>query len=187
MNKLLARHETRADYKARFTTSEFMAMADAGAFPDMRIELVQGELERMNPPMSEHAFGQGDVIWRLGAAVSGLDDRHVCGEVGIDLGDDTVRACDAAVVNRRPSGRCLLRPQDLLLVVEIADESVDRDLGPKRFDYAKAGVAYYWVVDVGARSVTVMSEPGAGDYASRHIVRFGEPLAVPGTDRTITL
>jgi Uma2 family endonuclease len=35
--------------KARFTTREFVQMIDAGAFADMKVELVRGELERMPP------------------------------------------------------------------------------------------------------------------------------------------
>ena len=35
--------------------------------------------------------------------------------------------------------------------------------------------------------VHVYGEPVAGDYAQIATVRFGAPLAVPGTDATITL
>ncbi|TCP73253.1 putative restriction endonuclease [Sphingomonas sp. PP-CE-1G-424] len=60
-------------------------------------------------------------------------------------------------------------------------------MGPKRTDYASIGIENYWVVD-GARSVVhVFGEPVDGDYAQVHTVRFGEPLAVPGTNATIII
>ena len=34
--------------KARFTIAEFVRMGESGAFDDMKIELVYGELERMD-------------------------------------------------------------------------------------------------------------------------------------------
>lgn len=40
---------------ARFTTAEFLCMAEAGAFDDMNVELVDGELSRMTPPMNDHS------------------------------------------------------------------------------------------------------------------------------------
>jgi hypothetical protein len=38
------------------------------------------------------------------------------------------------------------RPQDVLLVVEVADETVSHDLGPKARVYARAGFSVYWVI-----------------------------------------
>ena len=63
MNKpaSLAASET---FKARFTTAEFLHMAEAGAFDDMKVELVEGELERMNPPQTGHAGRRARVDWR---------------------------------------------------------------------------------------------------------------------------
>ena len=45
----------------------------------------------------------------------------------------------------------------------------------------------YWVVD-GARGVVhVFDRRGEDGYDGIALVRFGEPLAVPGTEPTITL
>ncbi len=75
----------------------------------------------------------------------------------------------------------------MLLVVEIAETTLTRDMGTKRARYAAAGIPEYWVVD-GARSVVhVHREPIDCDYALIHTARFGEPLAVPGTEATILL
>ena len=45
----------------------------------------------------------------------------------------------------------------------------------------------YWVVDVNARVVHVMSDPQDGVYSRREVVRFDEPLAIPGSDAAIIL
>ena len=81
----------------------------------------------------------------------------------------------------------MLRPDEVALVVEIADTTLSHDLGLKCRKYAEAGVPVYWVVDASRAVVHVHAEPVEGDYVEIHTVRFGQPLAVPGTDRAITL
>jgi hypothetical protein len=42
-------------------------------------------------------------------------------------------------------------------------------------------------VDVERRVVHVFDRPEAGDYLGIDLVRFGEPLVVPGSEAAITL
>jgi Uma2 family endonuclease len=179
--------DVQIDHKARFTTAEFLRMVAAGAFEDMKVELVEGELERMNPPMSEHGRLQMDVGYRLRRIFDGHATIRVFGETGIALGPDTVRACDAVVVRAAPEADRLLRPDEILLVIEIAESTLARDLGPKRIDYARAGIPHYWVVDGDRSVVHLYADPVAGEYADICSIRFGAPMPVPGTGATITL
>lgn len=170
--------------RAAFTTAEYLRMGESGAFDDMKIELVDGELERMMSPMSGHASKQAVLV---GLLFQVADRGLVLGEVGIDFGDDTVLACDAALL-RSPMGEDrLLLPADVRLVVEIAQTSLARDQGIKRIRYAAAGIPEYWVVDGDRAVIHVYREPVDGDYALISTVRFGDPLAVPGTGATITV
>lgn len=186
MNKPAARMIAESSAGARFTTAEFMLMAASGAFDNMKIELVDGELERMTPPMREHARRQMMVAFRLNEATT-ASELVVLGETGIDLDDDTVLACDVALVRPAPPENRLVRAKEIVLAVEIAESTVVRDLGFKRAAYASAGIAHYWVVDGERAIVHVFAAPVNGQYTEGSIVRFGEPLAVPGTDRTIML
>lgn len=169
-------------FKARFSTSEFITLCDAA---DLWLELVDGELERMSPPAGADGERQATISALLWNALRGRELK-VTGEIGIDLGSDTVLACDAAVI-REIDGNRFLRPDVLLLVVEIAETTLARDMGMKRERYAAAGIPEYRVVD-GVRSVVhVCHEPVDGDYANVRTLRFGEALAVPGTDQTIVI
>jgi Uma2 family endonuclease len=62
-------------------------------------------------------------------------------------------------------------PQDLALVVEVADASLRRDQTVKLRIYARAGVAVYWIVNLVDRRVEVYTDPtGPADeplYRSR--------------------
>lgn len=184
MNKPLARLYAAPDGHARFTAAEFLRMCDSGAFDDMKVELVKGELERMPPPGTRHAARQAQVLIRLSMVIA---LERLVGEVGIDLGDDTVLGCDAVVLHAPVMENRRLVPADVLLAVEVAETSVPRDTGMKRLAYAEAGIPHYWVLDGDRSVVRVFSEPLAGDYVSVSTVAFGAPVAVPGTDRTIVI
>ncbi len=172
------------DNRARFTTAEFLRMVESGAFEDMKVELIDGELERMNPPLGGHAAAQANILIELASVVS--KDR-LRGEVGIVLDDSTVVACDAALLRKPVAENRFLTPADMLLVVEVAQTTQGRDMGLKRMLYAQADIPAYWVIDGVRRVVHVYADPVEGEYSSVHTVRFGAPLAVPGSDAAITL
>lgn len=169
-----------------FTAAEFLRMGESGAFDDMKVELIGGEIQRMNPPIGGHAGRQASVIGQLWAVIPDASGR-LHGEVGIALDPDTVVACDAAVLRRPMMERRVLQPDEVLLAVEIAETTLNRDLGLKRQLYAEAGVLNYWVVDTVRRVTHVFGDPEQSDYVSIRTVPFGEPLPVPGTDATIML
>jgi Uma2 family endonuclease len=91
---------------------------------------------------------------------------------------------DAIVLKRSYSGFRTATPQpdDLELVVEVADTSKVFDLTTKAALYARAKIIEYWVVDIPGRRLIVHRDPNAGQYES--IVAYGEnesvaPLAAP--------
>ena len=74
------------------------------------------------------------------------------------------------------------RAQDLRLVVEIADTSLNFDLTVKAALYARAGVCEYWVLDVAGRRLLVHRNPRSGAYADITVYDQHEsvsPLAAP--------
>lgn len=169
---------------ARFSAAEFARMMESGAFEDMWVELVEGESQRLPPRGNIHRRNQMAVLSRF---LRHLPEALVCGEVGIEAGLDTALACDAAVLAREVVDDGLVPAEAIALVVEIAVSTRDRDLGLKRRLYAAAAIPTYWVVDVERRLVHVFDRPEGGDYMGLSLVRFGEPLTVPGTDEAITL
>ena len=55
------------------------------------------------------------------------------------------------------------QPRDMLLVIEVADSSLDEDLGEMAELYAQAGIKDYWVVNIPDFCVEVFRQPNAGD------------------------
>lgn len=170
---------------SRFSSRDFIDMLDIGAFADMRVELIEGRLEKLSPAQTRHSRMNATLASQLEKAYAAIK-IDLCVDLAVQVDEDTIRGVDIAValgefVDGVPSA------SDVFLAVEIGVTTLSRDLGSKANDYARAGIPHYWVVDYDACVVHVMGEPGHGGYTSRSVVRFGEPLAVPGTSETIIL
>jgi len=68
-------------------------------------------------------------------------------------------------------------PDDIFLVVEVADSSLHYDQTEKAPRYGRAGIPEMWIVDVDAVAVTVYTDPGPDGYATRRVLRRGDEVA----------
>ncbi|KQU52933.1 hypothetical protein ASG67_08640 [Sphingomonas sp. Leaf339] len=172
----------------RFSAAEFMELTQHPPIVDWpgKIELVEGEIVRMAPANVRHWNAQRLAFLRLQSVFADLGTGWIVGqEPTVRLAPDTIREPDVAVLCNPDMAATLFDRAALFLAVEVADTSLAIDLGVKRLDYATALVAHYWVIDLNGRCIHVMSDPQSQDYMTRTIVRFGESIAVPGTDGTI--
>lgn len=183
------RLEARTAVPARFTVDEFLELASSPVFATAdKLELVDGVIVRMPPPHPPHMFYQRQVFVALHEIFGdGLDGYIAQFEMSLRLSDSTLLAADVGLLKPYlPRGR-FIDTETVLLAVEIAHTSQSYDLVDKRLDYAGAGIPNYWVVDIVKRRTHSMARPLDGDYAERRPYAFGEPIPVPGTDRTIVI
>jgi Uma2 family endonuclease len=69
-------------------------------------------------------------------------------------------------------------PADVLLLIEVADSSLDYDRTVKLPLYAENGIAEYWLVNLVDECIEVHRQPGPnGTYAEPRVVGRGERLA----------
>ena len=71
---------------------------------------------------------------------------------------------------------------DVLLVIEVADSSLARDLGPKSLAYAQAGVPELWVVDLPHRQLHRLTQTSPEGYQEQTAAGENEtisPLLIP--------
>jgi Uma2 family endonuclease len=69
------------------------------------------------------------------------------------------------------------RPEDVLLVVEVAESSLRYDRTTKLRLYARAGVPEYWVVSVAGEWIEVYRSPEGDGYRERRRAGRGETIA----------
>jgi Uma2 family endonuclease len=69
------------------------------------------------------------------------------------------------------------RPEDVLLLVEVADTSVDTDRRIKMPLYARAGIGEVWLLDLPAERVEIYREPAATGYRETRTLARGQGLS----------
>lgn len=152
-----------------FTVSEYHRMAEAGIFTeDDRVELIEGEVVAMSPIGSRHAA----CVKKLAAMIRDCTSRRglVVGvQDPIGLSEHSEPLPDISILRPRADFYAGGHPgpEDVLVLVEVADASVMYDRNTKLPLYARAGIADTWLVDLVKNVVDVYSSPGMNGYAKQ--------------------
>ena len=151
---------------------------------DERVELIDGIVTKMNPIGSEHAACVNKLNRHFSRALS-PEDATIGVQNPIVLDDGTEPEPDLALLKPRDDAYASAhpRPADVLLVVEVADTTVEEDRTVKLPRYAAAGIPEVWLVNIPDRKIEVYQTPvGTGadaGYKIRVEYRPGETLS-PG-------
>lgn len=161
--------------KRWISADEYERMGEAGIFhPDDRLELIEGEIYEMSPIGSPHAACVSFLTDVLSAFAAGKFMVRV--QNPIRLNDFSEPQPDLALVRRREDyyrgGHPT--PADVLLVVEVADSTVETDRKVKVPLYAQAGVAEAWVVNIPEGQLEIYAEPAGGAYQFKQVYKRGE-------------
>ena len=190
MDDLAARNQFHEE-PMRFSAEEFFELAKHAPIADHsgKVELVDGVIVRMSPALNPHAKYHSQLMIRLSMAYGEErpDSWVVRVELTLRLGNYTTRDADIAVIRNPGDDQGAGKPHDVLMVVEIAHTSLEKDLGPKRANYATAGIPHYWVVDVEGRQVRQFTQPMGDRYDCETCINFGTLIDVPETDTAITV
>lgn len=169
----------------RFTVEEYRKMGEAGIFSeDDRVELIDGEVVEMAAIGDRHVesvmrFNRLLSRWVLLEAPEADDDGEggtaffVSPQNPLTLGEHFEPEPDLVLVRRREGRAGVPIPEEVLLVVEVADTSLAYDRDTKLPLYAEAGIPEAWLVDLTADAIEVYSEPGPRGYGSLARIRRG--------------
>jgi hypothetical protein len=167
--------------EARFDRAQFEKMARAGVFGRDRVELRRGRIALMSPKHVPHASVQTSLMLVLDACLSRASlPWRVLAEVTVDLAADFQPMPDIVVWDPLACDPDLDGPapgRAVKLVIEVADATLADDIGEKLLEYARAGVAEYWVADVKGRLILRHAGPSETGFARREPVLFGQTAA----------
>jgi len=171
-----------------FTVEEYHRMAEAGILSeDDRVELIEGELVTMSPIGSRHAA----CVARLTALLFPVEGRGILWvQNPIRLGARSEPQPDVALLRYRPDFYASAHPgpEDVLLVVEVAETSADADRSLKIPLYARYGIPEAWLVDLLEERIEIYRHPTPQGYRSLHIAHRGEtvsPTALPDLELSV--
>jgi Uma2 family endonuclease len=168
------------------TVAEYLAI---GEVEHGYSELVEGRLVMSPSPSPLHNLASWEICLALGRQLPA--DLLTVQDVDVDLelaeadAPGFVRRPDIVVVHRDVPRRIqreggVIRASDVLVVVELVSPSSRRtDHVIKRGEYADAGIAHYWIVDL-AEPVSLLACHLAGEFG------YVDGAAATGTFTTTT-
>lgn len=163
--------------KHRFTVEEYHRMGAAGIFSeDDRVELIEGEIVEMSPIGSRHAA----CVDRLNHLFSQRAGERTIVRVQnpIRLSGHSEPQPDLALLRPRLNfyAHAHPSPEDVLLVVEVAETLADYDREVKVPLSARAGIPEVWLAELDAEKIEVYRQPGPHGYQEVQTVRRGQQL-----------
>ncbi len=170
--------ETEGPQRVKLRARDFAFLDERGAFDDYaKTELMEGQVYYMNARHRPHALLKITLydVLKAGLAASASPLRPLV-EVSVALGEHDVPEPDIVLTNE-PSGTGFVPGESVKLVVEVADATLDVDLGRKLRAYAAAGVPEYWVADLNGRVIHQLWAPEGDGYREHRQLAFGEAVA----------
>jgi Uma2 family endonuclease len=149
----------------RFTVDEYYRMAEVGILePGERVELIDGQIVRMAAIGTKRAA----CVNRLTRLLVHVPESRalVAIQNPVRLNDLSEPEPDVTLARPRSDDYASAHPgpDDVILVIEVANTTVEFDRDVKGPLYAAAGIPEYWLVDIPGDRVAVSREPGDAGF-----------------------
>jgi Uma2 family endonuclease len=167
----------------RFNVEEYHRMAETGVLrPDARVELLDGRIIDMSPIAPFH----GGLVKRLSRlfTLKAKGRWTVSIQDPLRLDDHSEPEPDVMLLKPAPDDYTSRHPQpdDVFLLIEVSDTTLDHDHTEKLPAYGRAGVVEVWIVNLQDSTFEVYRKPHFTGYGSKTVLHKGEqvkPLAFP--------
>ena len=163
----------------RLNVSQYHQMSEAGIFSENdKVELINGEIIEMSPIGRRHTA----CVNRLNSVFSQLLGKKVIVAVQnpILLNNLSEPEPDIALLKPRTdfyeSGHP--QPEDIFLLIEVADSSIEYDRDVKIPLYASSGITEVWLVDIYQQVIIVYRYPSENGYRDIQTLSRGEKLSI---------
>ncbi len=142
----------------RWSREQYKKMIEAQILsPDTRAELIDGEIFSMTPQQRKHTLAIRAAEEALKCAFGSESDVQVQFPLALDPFSEPEP--DLAVVPGSWRDYRDDHPSSAVLIIEVADTSLEYDRDRKGSLYARAGIADYWIVNLQAGRIEVFRDP----------------------------
>lgn len=166
----------------RFTREEYRRLSKMGFFTKEYVELLDGTVMTMPSPTPLHAGTTSILTTEIVLLLR--TNFTVRTRAPLALNNWSEPEPDLAICQFEPSDYANEPPkaEDVLLVIEVADATLDYDRVRKVAAYAGSGIPEYWIVNMVDRRIEVFSDPDPTNqrYRYERITGVDETLTLPG-------
>jgi Uma2 family endonuclease len=169
----------------RFTIAEYHQLVQVGFLTeDNPIELIRGELIQRAAKGTAHTVCSSVFYRQLDRL---LGDRVVIrGQDPITLPNQSEPEPDIVIARGKDEDYLVHHPypEDILLLIEIADSSLEYDQTTKLTVYAEAKIMHYWIVNLQSFQLECHSQPyqtaqGEFNYLNRQVFLPQQSVSIP--------
>jgi Uma2 family endonuclease len=165
--------------RKRWTREQCAPLEASGLFEQEKLELIDGDLISKMGKNRPHVKA---FTWMHLWLLETFGRQFVNAEAPIDVssGDNPWNEPEPDLIVLKRAFTTFdsnPQPEDIELVVEIADSSLRFDLTVKAALYARAAIAEYWVLDVAGKRLIAHRVPEKGAYTSVEAYSENEPIA----------
>ncbi|MGC2237564.1 MAG: Uma2 family endonuclease [Pyrinomonadaceae bacterium] len=141
----------------KWTKDEYYRLADLGFFDGKRVELIEGDIIEMAAMKSPHITS----VMILGEILRDFfgEKYHIRTQGALDFGKNSQPEPDVAVVKGKIRDYADAHPKESVLIVEVADTTLNKDRNFKARLYAKNGIEDYWILNLKSRCLEVYRRP----------------------------
>lgn len=171
----MTRYATVNAPKRRFSVAEYHQLADVGILKeDDQVELIQGEIIQMSPIGPKHAGNLDRLVRFLTLLLK--ESAIVRPQNPVRLSNISEPEPDIAILRPREDFYTSAHPgpEDVLLVIELSETTLQYDQEVKLPLYAAAGIPEYWIVDLQANRVLVYRDASGEQFLNIKTYQQGE-------------
>jgi Uma2 family endonuclease len=174
----------------RFSAEEYHRLVEVGILtPNARVELIDGAIHDMSPIGPFHS----GVTMRLNRffQLRAKGRWMVWVQDAIRLDNYSEPEPDLMLLKPAPDDYVSHHPapDDVFLLIEVADSTLEFDRGKKLQIYARAGIHEFWIVNLQDSTIEVYREPHFTGYEKKMALKAGDkasPAAFPQEKIEIT-
>ena len=172
--------------KYRLTIDQWHKIVDAGVFTDENLEFRDGEIIKLSPEGYWHAIKNETIRDRL---VKLFGNTAYIRQAHPVLLNNWEPSPDIAIC-KAPYSRYLKQlpiTEDIYLLIEISDSTLNYDLSDKANRYAANNIQEYWVADINNSILHIHREPSNGRYEQVFTAGAGDVSTSAFPDLNINL
>ena len=170
--------------RKKFRTDEVYQMMEIGILPEESgWELIDGEIIHRMTIGSRHA----SIVRRLEKSLERNfgDFVMVSGQNPIHIDEHNEPEPDIALLKPREDFYAEKHPapDDVLLVIEVSDSTLEYDRETKKNLFAEAGIKEFWLINLRDNTIETYSDPSKGIYYQMQIFGRGEIVRSKNNDK----
>lgn len=164
----------------KWSVKDYHSLIETGIIEGKPVELLEGEIITMSPEGIPHSYTNDSVAEYLRSKFQGIAKIKESHPITLDNSEPepdiaVVRLPETIYRDHHPYA------EDIYWLIEVANQTLAKDLQEKSITYARNGIMEYWVIDLPNKKLWTFTNPQNGKYLDQKTIVTGiiKPISFP--------